>query len=95
MQTFQPQASAVKVKFKDTGKIYDMELVDEDGFYAVFIPGKKKVEDYTFLITEDGQEYPLIDSYRFEPVITGEDCMKFQSGIHYEIYDKLGAHPMA
>ncbi len=94
VQTFQPQASAVKVKFKDTRKTYDMELVDEDGFYAVFIPGKKKIEDYTLLITEDGQEYPVIDSYRFEPIITGEDCMKFQSGIHYEIYDKLGAHPM-
>lgn len=93
IQTFQPQASDVKVKFKDTGKIYPMEQVDEEGFYAVFIPGKKKM-NYRFLVTEGKEEIQIEDSYRFEPLITGEDCVKFSAGIHYEIYQVLGAHPM-
>lgn len=93
IQTFQPQASSVKVKFKDIKKTYDMELVDEEGFFAVWIHGKKK-PDYRLLLTEDGEERLIEDPYRFEPTISGEDCMKFQSGIHYEIYEKLGAHTM-
>lgn len=93
VQTFQPQASSVQVKFKDNRKIYPMELVEEDGFFAAFIPGKKKM-DYCLLITEDGEEKQVEDTYRFEPIISGEDCMKFSAGIHYEIYKILGAHPM-
>lgn len=94
IQTFQPQASTVRVKFKETKKIYDMELADEEGFFAVFIPGKKKIDDYVLLVTEDGKERQMTDPYKFEPIISGEDCMAFQSGIHYEIYEKLGAHSM-
>lgn len=89
IQTFQPQASAVKVKFKDSRKIYDMELADEEGFFAVFIPGKKKTGDYTLMVTEDGKERELVDPYRFEPIISGEDCMKFQSGIHMKFMKSL------
>lgn len=93
VQTFQPQASSVRVKFKDNRKIYPMELVDEEGFYATFIPGKKKM-DYCLLITEDGEEKQVEDAYGFDTLISGEDCVRFSSGIHYEIYNVLGAHPM-
>lgn len=93
LQTFQPQANEVWVKFKDTRKLYPMERVDEEGFFAVFIPGKKKM-NYSFVTMEDGKEVQIEDSYRFEPLITGEDCVKFSSGIHYQVYQLLGAHPM-
>lgn len=35
----------------------------------------------------------IIDPYSFEPVIDPIDISKFNEGIHYEIYEKLGAHP--
>ena len=35
----------------------------------------------------------VIDPYAFEPVIDPIDISKFNDGIHYEIYEKLGAHP--
>ncbi|MBQ4529563.1 MAG: 1,4-alpha-glucan branching protein GlgB [Lachnospiraceae bacterium] len=93
IQTFQPQASAVKVKFKDGRKTYDMELVDEAGFYVIYVPGKKKTE-YTLILEENGKEREIEDPYRFEQVLSGEDCFKFNSGIHYEVYESLGAHHM-
>ncbi len=35
------------------------------------------------------------EAYRYEPLITKQDTEKFRNGIHYTVYEKLGAHPMA
>ena len=34
------------------------------------------------------------DPYAYAPQFTSEDLKKFAAGIHYSIYDKMGAHPM-
>ena len=106
VQAFLPGANEVylhwlqKEKDKTSGQFeilaYDkkMEEADEEGFFAVAIPSKK-IESYFFkVIYEDGREITVIDPYQFEPVITKEDTEKFKNGIHYTIYEKLGAHPM-
>ena len=51
IQVFLPQAKNVWVKNTKTGKEYDMYLEDENGFFAVYLPGKKKTE-YTLLLEE-------------------------------------------
>ena len=106
VQAFFPEAKEVilywirKEKDKTTGKTSDfsydakMEQADEAGFFAALIPGKKP-DSYWFQVCYgDGTEKKVVDPYQFEPVITKEDTEKFRNGIHYTIYEKLGAHPM-
>ena len=41
VQAYIPTARDVTVKLAGTGKQYNMELVDESGFFAVLVPVKK------------------------------------------------------
>ena len=76
------------------GKNNPMELADEAGFYAVLIP-RKTVTAYTLLVTYDnGTEEEIHDPYSFGPQFTEEELKKFGAGIYYDIYEKMGAHPM-
>ena len=104
VQAFFPEARYVTIAWKGTGKgapqedfwkkDYAMEMADEDGYFAALIPAKT-LPDYTYVVEyEDGSEKEFGDPYRFDPVLTGEDIEKFQNGIHYTVYEKLGAHPM-
>ncbi|MCM1087391.1 MAG: 1,4-alpha-glucan branching protein GlgB [Muribaculaceae bacterium] len=94
IQTFMPGAKSVRVQ-PDTGnKNYEMECVDEAGYFAVMVPGKT-VFPYEYVVEyEDGTLKKVKDAYNFEPQITQKDTEKFNAGIHYTIYEKLGAHPM-
>lgn len=92
INAFIPTAVSITVRLTRTGKEYPMELVDEAGFYAVIIPGKR-IPSYRYLITFDnGTDMEISDPYAFENLIDALDISRFSSGIHYTIYDKLGAH---
>ena len=94
LQTYQPGASKVKVQFLDDMSEKKMEMADEDGFFAVHIP-KKKLPNYRYEITyPDGRCEIRQDPYRHQPLITENDEKCFENGIHYTIYELLGAHPM-
>jgi len=94
VQAFFPGAKEVSIVFEDTGKKAPMEPADEDGYFAALLPGKEQPVYHYAVIQEDGTERIHGEAYRFEPLITREDTEKFKSGIHYTIYEKLGAHPM-
>ncbi len=92
IQGFFPSTSTVTVLAND--KEYLMELVDEEGFYAVVLP-YKKIPKYKYHITfEDGTVTEKADPYLYKPIISDADQKKFNAGIHYEIYEKLGSHIM-
>ncbi len=75
-------------------KEYPMELADEAGFFAALLP-RKTIPEYTLKVTFDNDVTKKFkDPYAFAPQISETDLKKFEAGIHYEIYDKLGAHPM-
>lgn len=94
IQAFIPTATAVTVKITATGKEFPMELADDAGFYAVLVP-RKSVTDYTLIVTYDnGVTEELHDPYAAPSQFTEADLKKFEAGIHYTIYEKLGAHPM-
>ena len=94
VQTFQPGAKSVRLQPVEGDKSYKMEMVDEEGFFAVLIPGKK-IPEYEYIIeAQDGTLKKVKDAYNFSPQITREDTEKFCAGVHYMIYEKLGAHPM-
>lgn len=92
IQAMLPTAKEIAVKIGT--KEYPMELADEVGFFAVLIP-RKTIPTYTLKVTFDnGETEEFADPYAFKPQIAEKDLKKFEAGIHYEIYEKLGAHPM-
>lgn len=93
INAFFPTADKVIVKLEKTGKQYEMVLEDEEGFFAVLLPGKK-ITKYTFLVSYEAVTVEVSDPYSFEPVMDAMDIKRFDSGIHYDIYEKLGSHIM-
>ncbi len=92
MQAYFPNAKEVFVTWNK--EKVSMELADEEGYFAALLPDTV-LPDYEYVVVyEDGAEVHVQDPYRFEPRITKEDTEKFRNGIHYTIYEKLGAHPM-
>ena len=49
---------------------------------------------YTHLVYGDGKRKKFYDPYAFEKQISVEQEQQFAAGICYDIYEKLGAHPM-
>ncbi len=94
IQVFYPDAVSIKVYIENSKKSYEMELADEAGFYAVIVPFVDKLK-YHFVITDtEGEESKVYDPYAFGPLMDREDFIKLGSGIHFKIYEKLGAHLM-
>ena len=94
VQMFYPGAKEVILQFQDSMKEIPMEMADEDGFFAVLLPNKK-TGVYRYIIKfEDGNTLTVGDPYRHKSLITSKDEQLFADGIHYTIYDKMGAHPM-
>ncbi len=98
IQAYIPAARQIAVLIGDDE--YPMEKEDDSGFFAVLLddPKFRKTSGpvrYRFGVSfEDGRSETLDDPYRFAPVITQKDTAKFNAGIHYQIYEKLGAHLM-
>ncbi|MCR5509012.1 MAG: 1,4-alpha-glucan branching protein GlgB [Lachnospiraceae bacterium] len=99
IQTYLPGISDIKkvcvvLSSQGTVKEHQMELMDETGFYAVFIRSLKKIKfEYHYVIChEDGSKTEFEDPYRFAPTVTDKDIARFNAGIHYDIYNVLGAH---
>ena len=88
-----PDVKKVTVKLNATGREYEMELVDELGFYAVILPGKRILK-YSFIVEDnEGNTSKVCDKYAMPSSISEMDIKRFQNGIHYDVYKKLGAHP--
>lgn len=92
IQAFMPKAETVAVKTKTAA--YPMECVDEAGFYAVLVPERAK-PDYTLsVVFDNGTLLETADPYTFGQILTEGELKKFDHGIYYDSYEKLGAHPM-
>lgn len=100
-QAFFPGAKAVSLEWdalrdgvEHTKCNIEMEVADEDGYFAA-LAEEIDMKNYHYVVKYgDGAELTVGDAYRFGPQITKEDIDKFKNGIHYTIYEKLGAHPM-
>ncbi len=93
-QTFQPGASAVSILIKNDEKKHKMEMVDEAGYFACLLPGKIP-EQYEYIVSYEGKDTVAIkDAYRYQTGLDESDIEKFNAGIHYTVYEKLGAHYM-
>lgn len=93
VQAFLPGAKSVILQNKKDKKSYEMEMADEEGFFAVLVPGKMPFKYEYIAEYEDGILKKSRDAYNFESQIEEKDLDKFAAGIHYTVYEKLGAHP--
>lgn len=105
IQTFAPDAVEMNVRVDGRKKLYPMEKMDEAGFFAVLLPGRKKVS-YTF-VKEDiyGKKTEYKDIYLYGR----QECMhallkisqngrseyninKFMTGSAQDAYKYMGSH---
>ncbi len=105
IQTFAPDAVEMNVRVDGRKKLYPMEKMDEAGFFAVLLPGRKKVS-YTF-VKEDiyGKKTEYKDIYSYGR----QGCMqallkisqngrseyninKFMTGSAQDAYKYMGSH---
>ena len=93
VQCFFPGADKVTVKTTKDGREYPMSKEDDAGYFAVLLSGRK-IPEYTYLVDQEGEQIECYDAYAFPCQITLEEEQKFINGICYDIYEKLGAHPM-
>lgn len=94
VQTYQPEAESVSILYK--GERMDMIEVDKDyKFFAYLLEDFEQNHKYQLEVTyQDGSTSVSEDPYLYGTMISREDQDRFSQGIHYEIYEKLGAHYM-
>lgn len=94
IQAFLPMAEQVSVLYGSEEKEYPMECMDEDGFYAVLIPGKK--ESYRFCMKkkeENGTKTSVFaDPYAYPVSLPEKEAQKWNAGTNYHAYRFMGAH---
>lgn len=92
IQAFMPEASCVVLRVDGQTKTYLMEMVDDAGYFAALIPGKKKIKYTLFVTYKDGQSREIRDPYNYDYEMDRDAMTKFDLGINYRVYDLLGAH---
>jgi len=76
------------------GTKYEMERIGNSPVFTVCIPRRDKFSYRLEAWFSNGTNYVYGDPYSFRSKITEKDLYLFGKGIHYRIYEKLGAHPM-
>ena len=91
---YHPSACGMSVHFEGEKEAHEMERVHEMGVFSYYFKTKKYKPYKITKYYEDGSFVTSEDPYSFTSYFTADDCYMFGNGIHYEIYEKLGAHPM-
>lgn len=91
IQAFFPGADSVSVHDLKTDKIYEMECVDEEGFYARLI-SVKGAFNYDYRVDYGGNLKTCPEVYKIIPEFWGDLSEKLDAGILYDSYRYFGAH---
>lgn len=94
INAYLPDAKVVSAIDTSTKKKYTLVSERVEGFFSVVIKDKERFDYKLCVKFNDGSEKTYIDPYMFEPIIDPIDVSLFNEGLHYEIYEKMGAHPM-
>jgi len=70
-----------------------MEKLAPEGFFEVFIPGRKIFRHQLRYETSWGDIHQVYNAYSFLPSLSEQDLYLFNEGNEHRIYEKLGAHP--
>ena len=91
-QAFLPGAVKVDVVLDDEDKATAMGMVDEEGFFAAVMNHKNK-KKYHYVVTDEaGKSHLYRDPYQYEVSLTEDEINKINSGLHYHVYEVMGAH---
>lgn len=91
IQVFRPDAVEVSVIMSNRKK-YSMEKVDEGGFFAVLVPGKKAVSYKVVVEDIKGRKETYIDPYAFSVQYNQNDFKNFKYGKCVEAWKLFGSH---
>lgn len=91
VQVYRPDAVEVTLNIEGR-KSCNMEKVDEGGFFAALISGKKKLS-YTLTIEDiKGHKEKYIDPYAFDNISEADVFRSFLSGTSKDAWNILGSH---
>jgi len=92
VRTFQPYAESVQIIVGDA-KHY-MYKMRPEGLFEMVLEGFAEPFPYKLEIKYyDNSVHIITDPYCFLPQLGDMDRYLFNSGTHYKLYDRLGAHP--
>ena len=92
IQAFIPEAETMEVEFIIEKSRFEMEKLNDKGFFAVLID-RTDIPKYKFnIVYKDGNTQSIYDAYRYMGIYTDEDLSKFERGVYYDVYEKMGAH---
>lgn len=91
---YHPDAVGMRVVCAD-GTSYEMEPAERTKIYTVYIARKEEMPYKLEATFADGSRFAWEDPYSYDPQLTELDLYLFGKGTHYEIYEKLGAHPIS
>ena len=93
---YRPEAEKVfVVDMSGKNKVELEEVEPGSGFFGIYVDGKKYKKPYRLQVQySECDVVDFVDPYCFEPQFSDDDLYLFAEGKHYQIYDKLGAHPM-
>ena len=92
IQAFLPGAKNVFVKHKRDGKLYQMELADEAGFFALLLSGKR-ISSYELIARyEDGREQIGKDPYYYADLLEEEEWSHKLQEEEIPLHERMGAH---
>ena len=94
INAYLPGAKVVTAIDVTTKKKYTLVSERVSGFFSVVIKNKTRFDYKLNVKFDNGDELTYIDPYVFEPVIDPIDVSLFNEGEHYNIYEKMGAHPL-
>ncbi|MBN1847032.1 MAG: 1,4-alpha-glucan branching protein GlgB [Deltaproteobacteria bacterium] len=94
VRAFLPGAQSVFVLDLDPDKNHEATLINDQGLFEVILHGIETIKPYRFRVDFGvGTVSTFYDCYSFSPVISDYDLYLYNQGNHYEIYNRLGAHP--
>lgn len=89
IRIWRPGAHTVHLELFD--KVVSANRLDEAGLFEYVVPGNTTYKDYRVWHQNGLLAY---DPYAFWPTIGELDQYLFGQGVHYQLYNIMGAHPM-
>jgi 1,4-alpha-glucan branching enzyme len=91
IRAFQPRAQSMRLVLGS--EHLEMYRMRDAGIFEIVLTGTGVPADYLFEVTYADRTVRLLqDPYRFPPQLTEFDQYLFGNGIHYELYNLMGAH---
>lgn len=91
INVFWPFAWEVYIEDRTNGRKLKMDKIHFAGFYTLKV--EEKLDYRYYMKNLEGHTWYLEDPYRYGGQLSDVDLYLFGQGTHYEIYNKLGAHP--